>query len=123
VLLCAYQTVEVVYSIDRRRRQRRAPASPDRHHLHSLVATQLVHPRLQRAHPNLRNAAVSVVMWICAVLPVLPAMFFYNRPDILLPALAACFLAYHLFYRRVANLAGSSSQAVPTQEDAADATT
>lgn len=123
VLLCAYPTVEVVYSIIRRSRQRRSPGAPDRHHLHSLVATQLVHPRLPRAHPNLRNAAVSVVMWICAVVPVLPAMFFYNRPDVLLPALAGCFLAYHLFYRRVANLAGSASPAVPAQEDAADATT
>jgi UDP-N-acetylmuramyl pentapeptide phosphotransferase/UDP-N-acetylglucosamine-1-phosphate transferase len=104
VLLCGYPTVEVVYSIIRRRKQHRSPGEADRHHLHSLVATQLVHPRLTMLPPNLRNAAVSVVMWICAVVPVLPAMFFYGHPDILLPALGACFLAYHLFYRRVASL-------------------
>jgi len=123
VLLCAYPTVEVVYSIIRRSRQRRSPGSPDRHHLHSLVATQLVQPRLQRAHPNLRNAAVSVVMWICAVLPVVPALFFYNRADVLLPALAACFLAYHLFYRRIASLTVPESPGVPAQDNAVDART
>ncbi|MBL0428698.1 MraY family glycosyltransferase [Ramlibacter alkalitolerans] len=122
VLLCAYPTVEVIYSIIRRSRQRRSPGAADRHHLHSLVATQIVQPRMRGAHPNLRNAAVSVVMWICALVPVLPAIFFYNRADILLPSLAGCFLAYHVFYRRVATMADRSSAEVPA-EDAADATT
>lgn len=102
VLLCGYPTVEVVYSIVRRRRQRRSPGEADRHHLHSLVATQLVQPLLANARPNLRNAAVSLVMWMCAIVPVVPAILFPTRPDILLLALGLCVLAYHLFYRRVA---------------------
>jgi UDP-N-acetylmuramyl pentapeptide phosphotransferase/UDP-N-acetylglucosamine-1-phosphate transferase len=102
VLLCGYPTIEVVYSIIRRRKQRRSPGDADRHHLHSLVATQLVQPRLAHLGGNLRNAAVSVVMWSCAVVPVVPAILFPTRPDVLLPALGLCFLAYHLFYRRVA---------------------
>ena len=102
VLICGYPTVEVVYSIIRRRRQRKSPGDADRHHLHSLVATQIVQPRLGRLHPNLGNAAVSLIMWICATIPVLPAIFFPGSPEILLPALALCALAYHLFYRRVA---------------------
>jgi UDP-N-acetylmuramyl pentapeptide phosphotransferase/UDP-N-acetylglucosamine-1-phosphate transferase len=105
VLLCGYPTVEVLYSILRRRKQRRSPGEADRHHLHSLVATQLVQPRLRNLHPNLRNAGVSLVMWICAVVPVVPAVFFPGRPDVLLPAIAGCFVAYHLFYRLVATLA------------------
>jgi UDP-N-acetylmuramyl pentapeptide phosphotransferase/UDP-N-acetylglucosamine-1-phosphate transferase len=105
VLLCGYPTIEVVYSVIRRRKQRRSPGEADRHHLHSLVATQLVQPRLRDLHPNLRNAAVSLVMWICALVPVLPAIFFFGRPDILLPSIGACFVAYHLFYRHVATLA------------------
>lgn len=116
VLLCGYPTIEVVYSIIRRRKQHRSPGEADRHHLHSLVAINLVQPRLASLHPNLRNAAVSVVMWICALVPVLPAMFFYSRPDILLPSIAACFLAYHLFYRRVASLA--PSEAIETEPTA-----
>jgi UDP-N-acetylmuramyl pentapeptide phosphotransferase/UDP-N-acetylglucosamine-1-phosphate transferase len=102
VLLCGYPTVEVIYSIVRRRKLRRSPGQPDRRHLHSLVATQLVQPRLQGLPPNLRNAAVSVLMWVCALVPVLPAVFFSTRGDILLPALALCVAAYHLVYRRVA---------------------
>lgn len=104
VLLCGYPTIEVVYSIIRRRKQRRSPGEADRNHLHSLVATQLIQPRLRHLHPNLRNSAVSLVMWICAVVPVLPAVFFPGRAEVLLPSLAGCFLAYHLFYRRVASL-------------------
>ena len=104
VLICGYPTIEVIYSIFRRRMQKRSPGEADRHHLHSLVATQLVHPRLPNLPPNLRNAAVSVVMWICAVTPVIPAVLFPSRPDVLIPALGLCMLAYHLFYRRVAAL-------------------
>nr|WP_255428057.1 glycosyltransferase [Ramlibacter cellulosilyticus] len=102
VLLCGYPTIEVVYSIWRRSRQRRSPGEPDRRHLHSLVATQLVQPNLTALPANLRNAAVSMVMWICAIVPVLPAVFFSGRQEILLPALLLCALAYHLFYRRLA---------------------
>ena len=123
VLLCAYPTVEVVYSVIRRRHQRLSPGAADRRHLHSLVATELVQPRLPDVHPNLRNAAVSVVMWICALVPVLPAMFFYNAADVLLPALVACFLAYHLFYRHVAMLAKRPRHEMAASDDAADAPT
>lgn len=123
VLLCAYPTIEVVYSILRRRLQRRSPGEADRHHLHSLVAMHVVHPRLRDMHPNLRNSAVSVVMWVCAVIPLLPAFFFHDRTDVLLPALACCFLAYHLLYRRVSTLADRREVALSGKEDAADART
>ena len=101
VLLCGYPTIEVVYSIVRRSRGRRSPGQPDRRHLHSLVATQLVHPRLGALPANLRNAAVSVLMWICAIVPVVPALFFHGRPEILVPALLLCAGGYHLLYRRM----------------------
>lgn len=102
VLLCGYPTIEVVYSVFRRSRSRRSPGQPDRRHLHSLVATQVVQPRLGGLPAWMQNAAVSVVMWICAIVPVIPAVLFSGRPDILLSALGLCVLAYHLFYRRIA---------------------
>jgi UDP-N-acetylmuramyl pentapeptide phosphotransferase/UDP-N-acetylglucosamine-1-phosphate transferase len=116
VLVCGYPTIEVLYSVMRRRKVRQSPGTADRHHLHSLIATQVIQPRLPRLHPNLRNAAVSLVMWICALVPVVPAVLFYGRPDILVPALAACVLAYHLLYRWVA----SSAAAVADLPEAAD---
>jgi UDP-N-acetylmuramyl pentapeptide phosphotransferase/UDP-N-acetylglucosamine-1-phosphate transferase len=117
VLLCAYPTIEVMYSIVRRRKQRRSPGEADRHHLHSLVATQWIQPRLAHLPPNLRNAAVSVVMWACAVVPVVPAVLFPTRAEILLVALALCVVAYGLFYRRVAAI--TVSAAVPPEQQAA----
>jgi UDP-N-acetylmuramyl pentapeptide phosphotransferase/UDP-N-acetylglucosamine-1-phosphate transferase len=102
VLLCGYPTVEVLYSVCRRSRDRRSPGQPDRQHLHSLVATQLVQPRLGAIPANLSNAAVSVLMWICATVPVIPAILFSGRGDILLPALVLCVLSYHLVYQRLA---------------------
>jgi len=119
VLLCGYPTIEVVYSIFRRRRQRQSPGQADRFHLHSLVCTQIVQPRLTHLRPNLRNAAVSVVMWICAVVPVVPAMLFPTQGDLLLGVLAGCAVAYHFFYRYVA----SSATRPAVQEPAANAGT
>jgi UDP-N-acetylmuramyl pentapeptide phosphotransferase/UDP-N-acetylglucosamine-1-phosphate transferase len=110
VLVCGYPTIEVLYSVMRRRRVRQSPGMADRHHLHSLIATQVIQPRLPRTAPNLRNAAVSLVMWICALVPVVPAVLFYKQPDILVPALAACVLAYHLLYRRIASAAAADSE-------------
>lgn len=126
VLICGYPAIEVVYSIIRRRRQRRSPGDADRHHLHSLVAVNIMQPRLRHLHPNLRNSAVSVVMWVCASVTVLPAIFFPTRPDVLLPGLIACFVAYHLFYRWVASLAAQPEEArsaVADEKAAADAPT
>ena len=102
VLLCGYPTVEAVYSIFRRRRSRRSPGEPDRYHLHSLVATQIVQPRLTQLPPNLRNAAVSVLMWSCALVAVTPAVLFPTEGGLLLAVLAACFVGYHFVYRHVA---------------------
>ena len=113
VLLCAYPTVEVVYSIVRRRKQRRSPGEADRRHLHSLVATQFIQPRLQGVAPNLRNSAVSMLMWICAAVPVIPAVLFPGRPDLLLGALALCVLGYHLTYRRLAASADEAELGQP----------
>ena len=103
VLLVGYPTIEVLYSIYRRRRNRLSPGEPDRQHLHSLVATQFVQPRLRGVlPPNLCNAAVSVLMWVCAIVPVLPAVLFSSEPAVLVPAFLLCALGYHLVYRRMA---------------------
>ncbi|HET8743976.1 MAG TPA: glycosyl transferase, partial [Ramlibacter sp.] len=123
VLLCAYPTLEVLYSVIRRSRQRRSPGTADSQHLHSLVSAQWVQPRLTHVHPNLRNAAVSVLMWICALVPVVPAVLFRGRTEVLLACLAACLVGYHLFYRRVAMRARQETGEAGAREDAADAPT
>lgn len=102
VLLCGYPAIEVMYSIYRRRRSKLSPGDPDRSHLHSLVATQFVHPRLANWRPDFRNAAVSVLMWKAALITILPAVLYPTRADVLGVALVFCVLSYHIVYRWVA---------------------
>jgi UDP-N-acetylmuramyl pentapeptide phosphotransferase/UDP-N-acetylglucosamine-1-phosphate transferase len=102
VLLCGYPAIEVMYSIYRRRRLKLSPGDPDRSHLHSLVATQIVHPRLAKWRPDFRNAAVSVLMWKAALITILPAVLYPTRADVLAVALVVCIVSYHIVYRWVA---------------------
>ena len=102
VLLCGYPAIEVMYSIYRRRRSKCSPGDADRSHLHSLIATHIVHPRLSNWRPDFRNAAVSVLMWKAALITILPAVMYPTRADVLSIALVLCVLVYHVVYRWVA---------------------
>jgi UDP-N-acetylmuramyl pentapeptide phosphotransferase/UDP-N-acetylglucosamine-1-phosphate transferase len=103
LLVCGYPITEALYSILRRRFARRSPTQADRRHLHSLIATRVVVPRLRGIDPTLQNAAVSVVMWICAAIPALVGVTFYSDTSSLAIGAAACVLLYHCLYRRVAS--------------------
>ncbi len=117
VLLCAYPTIEVGYSVWRRRKRRLSPGAADRHHLHSLVAMHVVQPRLTHVEPTLQNAAVSVLMWGCALAPVVPAVLFPDKPAILLASIFGCVAAYHFVYRKVAAGPGDAPQVLSPRED------
>jgi UDP-N-acetylmuramyl pentapeptide phosphotransferase/UDP-N-acetylglucosamine-1-phosphate transferase len=101
LLICAYPVIEVIYSIVRRRRRMQSPGHADRRHLHSLVATQIVHRRFSRLHPTLQNSTVSVIMWAFASIPALAALAIYRRTDLLILCVFACAAAYHFIYRRI----------------------
>ena len=101
-LVCAYPIIEVVYSIVRRIHRHQSAGEPDRRHLHSLVATQIIPRLLPRLHPTLQNSAVSVIMWICAAVPALAAIAFHHRTSWLVICAVAFVVIYHLIYRRVA---------------------
>ena len=64
---------------------------------------ELVEPRLEVDRQVERGIGAALVR-----AGIVPAVLFYSRPDILVPALSACVLAYHLLYRRVAVSAGDS---------------
>jgi UDP-N-acetylmuramyl pentapeptide phosphotransferase/UDP-N-acetylglucosamine-1-phosphate transferase len=101
-LVCAYPIIEVGYSVARRLQQHQSAGSPDRHHMHSLVAMHVIPKLLPRLDPTLQNAAVSVIMWGCAAVPALAAVAFYAHTASLVALAAASVAAYHLIYRRVA---------------------
>lgn len=111
VLLCGYPTLEVLYSMVRRRRMRLSPGMADHQHLHSLIGTGIVMPRCARLPPDLRNSAVSVVMWPCAMLPVVLGVAYYEQPRILLLAMLVTVALYHGLYRKVVALASRRERA------------
>ncbi len=98
LLICAYPIVEVLYSIVRRGCERRSPGTPDRRHLHSLVATGFVQQRFRGLHPTLQNSTVSVIMWCVAALPAALAVAFYRKPDLLVLHVGAFAAGYHFLY-------------------------
>ena len=102
LLVCAYPVIEVIYSIVRRCVCRQSAGDPDRRHLHSLIATQIVQRRFTNLNPVLQNSTVSVIMWACAAAPAIAAIFLHKRTDWLVASALVCTVAYHFIYRQVA---------------------
>lgn len=102
LLVCGYPVIEVLYSVARRWTQGQSPGQPDRRHLHSMVASRIVHRHLRDMDPTLQNSAVSVLMWVCAAFPALLGVTFYGRTSTLTLCAGCSLLLYHLLYRRVA---------------------
>ncbi len=102
LLVCAYPIIEVIYSIIRRLCVHQSAGDPDRRHLHSLVATHIVLPRLVKLHPTLQNSAVSVIMWFCAAVPAAAAIALHHQTSLLVICTSACVVAYHFIYRQIA---------------------
>jgi UDP-N-acetylmuramyl pentapeptide phosphotransferase/UDP-N-acetylglucosamine-1-phosphate transferase len=101
-LICGYPVIEVIYSITRRWLGRQSAGQADCSHLHSLVASRVVKAHLRRLNPTFQNAAVSVVMWMCAAIPTLLGVTFHDQTSWLVPSAIACLLLYHCLYRRLA---------------------
>jgi UDP-N-acetylmuramyl pentapeptide phosphotransferase/UDP-N-acetylglucosamine-1-phosphate transferase len=102
LLVCGYPIMEVMYSIVRRLHGRRSAGEPDRRHLHSLVATQIIPKLLPRLDPTLQNSSVSVIMWMCAAVPALAAIAFHHSTGWLVFCAVAVVVIYHFIYQRVA---------------------
>lgn len=110
-LICAYPIVEVLYSVVRRRLSGSSPGAADRSHLHSLVATHIVQPRLAGLPATLQNAAVSVIMWGFAAAPAMLALALFRRPGLLVLCVAVFVLSYHVFYRLISSAAATNARA------------
>jgi UDP-N-acetylmuramyl pentapeptide phosphotransferase/UDP-N-acetylglucosamine-1-phosphate transferase len=97
LLVCAYPVIEVLYSMVRRYVSRQSPGAPDNDHLHSLIKTKLIRPKLSAigVSKNVRNAAVSPIVWCFASVPALVAIAFFDDSLLLVIASMACLLLYH----------------------------
>lgn len=98
LLACGYPVFETVFTIVRRLWCRRHPGHPDSWHLHSLVKTALVARFLRSLPAPLRNACVSPVSWLVALVPAMLAVRFAAVPEALLQGVLASFLLYLSVY-------------------------
>lgn len=101
LLVCAYPVIEVLYSIARRHAKRQSPSAADDAHLHSLIKTRLIRPKLSAMGKDsrARNAAVSPLMWGFSALPAFGATALFDRPLPLLLGILCFFILYHFSYR------------------------
>jgi UDP-N-acetylmuramyl pentapeptide phosphotransferase/UDP-N-acetylglucosamine-1-phosphate transferase len=106
LMVCAYPIIEVLYSIVRRSLRGLSPGDPDRHHLHSLLASQFIQKQFPNASNGLHNAGVAPFIWSFVALPGMLAIAFPARAGVLMVCFVATLLVYHLVYRKLA--AGSS---------------
>ncbi len=102
LLACAYPVTEVLYSVWRRRRQKQPSGMADSLHLHSLLKSQVILPRLPHWPARIRNAAVSPLVWIYAALPATLAVWLAEATVLATAsAVVVCVLVYHFIYRRL----------------------
>ena len=94
LLACGYPVFETVFTILRRLWYRRHPGHPDSWHLHSLVKTAIVARFLHWLPAPLRNACVSPLSWLVALVPAMMAVRFAAMPEALLQGVLSSFLLY-----------------------------
>ena len=109
LMVCAYPFIEVIYSMLRRRLERKNLGDPDSQHLHSLLSKELVRKRLKSVSHNTQNAAVAPVLWLFVGGLVWLAISLRESTGWLAASLALAVLVYHLVYRLLARKTRQSS--------------
>lgn len=107
LVICGLPFIEAVYSIVRRGLTRRSPGEPDRLHLHSLIATQLIQRHFPDWPINRQNAAVAPGLWLVGGILGGLAWAMRSNTAALMAVLAATGVAYHLCHRRLWRMAAS----------------
>jgi UDP-N-acetylmuramyl pentapeptide phosphotransferase/UDP-N-acetylglucosamine-1-phosphate transferase len=105
VLLCAYPTCELLFSIYRRGIVRRAhPGLPDLAHLHHLIYKRLVRWLVGTdlpAHRTQRNSFTAPYLWILTSVGVAPAVVYWEAAHALQIGSALFAMAYIYAYARI----------------------
>ena len=99
LMVCAYPFIEVLYSMLRRRMERRSLGQPDSEHLHSLLASQFVRKHFTPLSHTQQNAAVAPFIWLFVAGMVLMAIQFRESTHWLVFSLLLATLCYHFSYR------------------------
>lgn len=102
LLLCAYPITETLYSIMRRVRMRLSSGKPDRAHLHQLIASVIVYPRLPHLSPEKRNSISGLLSSFMNAPAVIAALILYENPWACIAVFMSYAIAYHLLYQSLA---------------------
>jgi len=102
LMVCAYPFIEVIYSMLRRRIERRSMGEPDSEHLHSLLASQVVRRHFTQLSSRLQNAAVAPFVWAKVAFMIWLAIAFRHQTGWLVASMVASVVIYHVSYRFLA---------------------
>ena len=102
LMVCGYPFIEVIYSMVRRKLEKKSMGDPDSAHLHSLLASQLVRKRFTGLSHTLQNAAVAPLVWVFEGGMALVAITFRDSTGWLAALLVGSAVMYHLTYRHLA---------------------
>ena len=117
LMVCAYPFIEVIYSMLRRRIERRSMGEPDSEHLHSLLASQVVRRHFKRLSSRLQNAAVAPFVWAKVGFMIWLAIEFRHHTDWLVGGMLLSAAIYHVSYRFLAKRHRSSRQDERLQDE------
>lgn len=103
LMVCAYPFIEVIYTMLRRRIERRSMGEPDSEHLHSLLASQVVRRHFTHLSSGLQNAAVAPFVWTLVLVMIWLAIEFRHHTAWLVGGLLLSATLYHVCYRFLAS--------------------
>lgn len=121
LMACGYPVMETVYSMIRRKLNRKNSGEPDAEHLHSLIKRVIIRPRFQRFRAVIRNAMVTLTLLPFVAVIAVTGVVLYRDTAALMVAFGVYFVLYvlshrALFHSRFAHEAGQAG--VATQERA-----
>ena len=102
LLVCAYPVLEVVFSVQRRRRRLgHQPGAADKCHLHHFVHRRVICKLFPHMRRRLQNGLTSPLGWLCAALPAAWGVFFAGNTVLLVIGCAFVIFGYAAVYARL----------------------
>lgn len=101
-LICVYPISEALYSIWRRKKSFQSAGQPDSAHLHQLIAVFYIYPYF-KGKRVIKNSIAGFLISLFMVPPAIIAVKFYDRPSIILLAIAIFIALYIALYKALAS--------------------
>ena len=77
---------------------------PDSNHLHSLIFKKIISQRCFAKNPNICNAMTSIIIWVFALISIIPAILFYKDQIILISYALFYMFLYTLIYKKIESI-------------------